>query len=153
MPNSSICCINNSVYTVPTIAIVAYSPPRSNIKGNLREMDKETTVADLREIVRQFVSERDWQQFHAPKNLSMALSIEASELMEHFQWLTVEDSRAIHRDAEVISEVADEMSDVACYLLAMANELEIDLSEAIHKKMKKNIEKYPASEFNGRYKK
>ena len=116
-------------------------------------MDKETTVADLREIVRQFVSERDWQQFHAPKNLSMALSIEASELMEHFQWLTVEDSRAIHRDAEVISEVADEMSDVMCYLLALANELNIDLSDAIRNKMKKNIEKYPATEYQGRYKK
>lgn len=116
-------------------------------------MDKETTIGELRELVHQFVSARDWRQFHAPKNLTMALSIEASELMEHFQWLTVEESRLITEDPAIATEVADEMSDVMCYLLALANELDIDLSDAIRSKMKKNVKKYPAAEFQGRYKK
>lgn len=113
--------------------------------------DATITLAQLRETVRQFVAERDWQQFHTPKNLSMSLAIEAAELMEHFQWLTAEQSRALHNDAAALAEVADEMSDVLCYLFAMANELEIDISSALEAKMVKNRLKYPAAEFRGRY--
>ncbi|MCC6127362.1 MAG: nucleotide pyrophosphohydrolase [Pirellulales bacterium] len=114
--------------------------------------DAETTVAELRALIRHFVEERDWRQFHAPKNLAMSLAIEAAELMEHFQWISAEQSREIAADPGQLAEVSDELADVLCYALAMANQLEIDLSAAIRRKMKKNEEKYPAGEFRGRAK-
>ena len=113
--------------------------------------DATTTVADLREIVREFVDQRDWQQFHAPKNLSMALAIEAAELMEHFQWLDVEASRQLPADPARLAAAAEELADVLGYGLALANELGIDVADTIRAKMIKNAEKYPASEFRGRY--
>ena len=113
--------------------------------------DDVTTIAQLREIVRCFVDERDWQQFHSPKNLSMALSIEAAELMEHFQWITTEKSRRVGTDPERLRAVGEELADVLCYALAIANELDIDLSDALRAKMKKNKLKYPADEYRGRY--
>ena len=113
--------------------------------------DQETTLTQLRQIVREFVDARDWQQFHSPKNLSMALAIEAAELMEHFQWITPEASRAIGEDAEKRAAVCEELADVLCYALAIANELEIDVSQAVRQKMEKNALKYPADDFRGRY--
>jgi NTP pyrophosphatase (non-canonical NTP hydrolase) len=113
--------------------------------------DESTTIAELREIVRDFVAERDWQQFHAPKNLSMALAIEAAELMEHFQWLSVEASRALADDRDRLSAVQEEIADVLCYTLALANELGIDLSDALRAKMVRNAEKYPIDQIRGRY--
>jgi len=113
--------------------------------------DSSTTIAELREIVRRFVDERDWRQFHTPKNLSMSLAIEAAELMEHFQWIDAAESRRVSDDAAKLAEVRDEMADVLCYLLAIANELEIDLSDAIRDKMVKNAAKYPAELSRGRY--
>jgi NTP pyrophosphatase (non-canonical NTP hydrolase) len=113
--------------------------------------DQTTSLAQLRETVRQFVAERDWQQFHSPKNLSMALAIEAAELMEHFQWLTIEASRELPHDPPRREAVGEELADVFCYLLALANELELDLSSTLQRKMHKNAEKYPAEEYRGRY--
>lgn len=113
--------------------------------------DSSTTVADLRDLVRQFVDARDWRQFHSPKNLSMSLAIEAAELMEHFQWIGTDESRAIGDKKERLAAVGDELADVVCYALALANELEIDVTQAMHDKMKKNERKYPADEYRGRY--
>jgi NTP pyrophosphatase (non-canonical NTP hydrolase) len=113
--------------------------------------DAQTTVARLRELVEDFVARRDWHQFHTPKNLAMSLAIEAAELMEHFQWLTPEQSRAVTGQPEKLAEVCDELADVLCYALAMANELGIDLSSAIQSKLVKNEQKYPAEEFRGRF--
>lgn len=113
--------------------------------------DQETTVAQLREILRRFVDERDWSQFHTPKNLAMALAIEAAELMEHFQWLTPEESRAIADQPEKLTAVGEELADVIGYALAIANELGLDVSLAIRNKMVKNIQKYPVDQFRGRY--
>jgi len=113
--------------------------------------DEQTTVAALREMVRQFVEERDWEQFHTPKNLSMSLAIEAAELMEHFQWLTPEESRKLAENPEALSAVGEELSDVLCYGLALANELGIDVASAMRAKMVKNAIKYPAEEYRGRY--
>ena len=113
--------------------------------------DAETTVGQLRELVQQFVTERDWDQFHAPKNLVMALAIEAAELMEHFQWMTVEESRAIPKAEESLHAVAEELADVVCYALALTNVLGIDLTTALRAKMVKNRHKYPAQQFQGRY--
>ncbi|HZZ29962.1 MAG TPA: nucleotide pyrophosphohydrolase [Pirellulales bacterium] len=113
--------------------------------------DEVTTVSELRTLIANFVAAREWQQFHSPKNLSMSLAIEAAELMEHFQWLTIEQSRAVASEPEKLGEVADELADILCYSLALANELKIDISEAIRNKMVKNERKYPAAEFRGRY--
>ena len=113
--------------------------------------DAETAVSDLRKLVHEFVAERDWEQFHAPKNLAMALAIEAAELMEHFQWINVEASRRVRQDPEKLGEVSDELADVLCYALAIANELEIDVTRAMSVKMEKNRQKYPVDEFRGRY--
>jgi dCTP diphosphatase len=112
--------------------------------------DSTTTLADLRELVRRFVDERDWRQFHSPKNLSMSLAIEAAELMEHFQWIDAAESRRIGDDAAKLAEVCDEIADCQCYLLALANELNIDLSSAVRDKMVKNAAKYPAELSRGR---
>ena len=113
--------------------------------------DQQTSIDQLRNIVRQFVDERDWQQFHSPKNLSMALAIEAAELMEHFQWVTPEASRSTSDAPTKLEQVSEELADVLCYVLAIANELQIDLSQALQSKMKKNEAKYPAAEYKGRY--
>ena len=113
--------------------------------------DATTTVSELREIIRKFVEERDWRQFHAPKNLAMALAIEAAELMEHFQWLDVEASRAMFGDPAKLTAIGEELADVIGYGLALANELNIDVSGTIRAKMVKNAVKYPADEFRGRY--
>src|SRR5436309_7218326 len=113
--------------------------------------DSSTTIAELREIVRRFVDERYWRQFHSPKNLSMSLAIEAAELMEHFQWIDIAESRRIGDDPTKLAGVRDEIADVLCYLLAIANELDLDLSQAVRDKMVKNAAKYPADLSRGRY--
>ncbi len=113
--------------------------------------DSTTTLAELRKLVADFVEKRDWNQFHSPKNLSMSLAIEAAELMEHFQWLTLDESRAIADQPQKLAEVADELADVLCYALALANELQIDLAAAIRAKMEKNAQKYPADKYRGRF--
>jgi len=113
--------------------------------------DIETTLADLRRLVDAFVDRRDWHQFHTPKNLAMSLAIEAAELMEHFQWLTAEQSRAVADEDDKLAAVGDELADVLCYVLAMANELGLDLSTALHRKMLANEKKYPAPEYRGRF--
>lgn len=113
--------------------------------------DGTTTLAELREAVKKFVEARDWSQFHTPKNIAMSLAIEAAELMEHFQWLTPDESRGVSRQVEKLSEVGEELSDVLCYALALANELGIDVASAFAAKMKKNELKYPVEEIRGRW--
>lgn len=113
--------------------------------------DTTTTLAVLRDVVRQFAAERDWEQFHSPKNLSMGLAVEAGELMEHFLWVEGSASRQIKDDPAHLGQVADEIADVAVYLLNFANTLDIDLSEAILSKIAKNALKYPAEQYKGRY--
>ena len=113
--------------------------------------DENTSLADLRTLVRAFVEERDWRQFHSPKNLSMSLAIEAAELMEHFQWIDVEESRAAVEDAARLLPIGEELADVLCYAFALANELGLDIATIVRDKMAKNALKYPAEEFRGRY--
>jgi NTP pyrophosphatase (non-canonical NTP hydrolase) len=113
--------------------------------------DTTTTVAALKRLVNDFVDQRDWHRFHAPKNLAMSLAIEAAELMEHFQWISTDESRRVAQDAEGLAAVGEELADVLCYALAMANELGLDLSTVIRQKIAKNEQKYPAEEYRGRY--
>ena len=112
--------------------------------------DPDTTVQALREMVRDFVSERQWEKFHAPKNLAMALAIEAAELMEHFQWIDVADSRRVADDDQKRAAAGEELADVLCYALALANELGLDVSQAMRAKMVKNRQKYPVPRYLGR---
>ena len=114
-------------------------------------IDSETTVSALRKLVADFVSERDWNQFHSPKNLAMSLAVEAAELMEHFQWISAEESRALSEQPDKVAAAAEELADVVSYALAMANELGIDIAAAMEAKMVKNAQKYPAAQFRGRY--
>jgi NTP pyrophosphatase (non-canonical NTP hydrolase) len=97
------------------------------------------------------VDDREWRQFHSPKNLSMSLAIEAAELMEHFQWIDIDESRRVKDDPAKLAQVRDEIADVLCYVLALANELDLDLSAAVGNKMVKNVVKYPAEQSRGRY--
>jgi dCTP diphosphatase len=113
--------------------------------------DQSTTVAELRERMRVFVAERDWEQFHSPKNLVMGMSVEVAELMEHFLWIDGEASRKVLDDPAKRVEVADELADVACYLLAMANSLGLDLSDCILAKMVKTGQKYPVERCRGKF--
>ena len=113
--------------------------------------DAATTVDELRQVMRTFVAERNWQKFHAPKNLSMALAIEAAELMERFQWLDVAESRTVPPDSPEAEAIREEVADVLCYTLAIANEIGFDLSQAFAAKMRKTRQKYPADEFRGRF--
>ncbi|MFK7736869.1 MAG: nucleotide pyrophosphohydrolase [Pirellulaceae bacterium] len=104
--------------------------------------DATTSVADLRAVMREFVDEREWRKFHNAKNLTMSLAIEAGELMEHFQWLKTE--QVVAGEGYDLAGVRDELADVLCYGLSIANALDIDISTAIREKMVKNRLKYPA---------
>jgi len=105
----------------------------------------------LRDTLRKFVAERDWDQFHSPKNLAMALSVEAAELVEHFQWLTEAQSRSLA--PEKLAQVRDEMADVLVYLVRLADKLDVDLLDAAAQKIEKNALKYPAAQVRGSMKK
>ena len=110
--------------------------------------DQKTTIQELKQRVVSFVAERDWQQFHSPKNLSMSIAIEAAELMEHFQWLTVEQSKEL--DAEALQDISEELADIVIYTLSMANSLSLDLADTVFKKIEKNSRKYPAEKVRGK---
>lgn len=102
----------------------------------------------LRDRLAQFVAERDWDQFHTPKNLAMALIVEAAELVEHFQWLTPEQSRDL--PAAQRAEVELEIADVLLFLLRLCDKLQIDPVEAAHRKLELNAAKYRIDKSRGR---
>lgn len=111
----------------------------------------ETDFDQIRKRVRQFVVERDWDQFHSPKNLSMALIVEAAELVEHFQWLTEEQSGSL--SPEKLAEVELELADIQIYLISLAEKLKLDLVAAAGKKLALNAQKYPVDKARGNSKK
>ena len=104
-------------------------------------------ISELAQKLREFAQERDWEQFHSPKNLSMALSVEVSELVEVFQWLTEEQSCSLEDD--VLSEVAAEIADIQIYLTRLADRLGVDIEEAVSRKLELNARKYPVSKAFG----
>ena len=109
--------------------------------------DPITSLDDLTTALRLFAAERDWEQFHSPKNLAIALSVEASELLEHFQWLT--DAESARLDAVQLARVREEMADVLLYLIRLADRLDVDLLAAARDKIALNAEKYPADKARG----
>jgi len=108
-------------------------------------------MIELRDRLRAFCAERDWDQFHSPKNLASALSVEAAELLEHFQWLTEEESKRL--PPAKLAQVRDEMADVLVYLVRLADKLDVDLLAAAADKIAKNAAKYPADKVRGSMKK
>ncbi len=111
-------------------------------------MDKDDSLQQLREKLAGFAAERDWDQFHNPKNLAMALVVEASELVEHFQWLSPAEAAALSGARK--TEVAMEMADVLMFLLRLADKLEVDLIAAASEKLELNRQKYPVEKSRGR---
>ena len=113
-------------------------------------MDNDS-LDDIKLRLREFAEDRDWEQFHSPKNLSMALIAEAAELIEHFQWLTQEQSSKL--PAVKLKEVEQELADILNYVIRIADKLGIDLIEAANNKIEINKEKYPADAVKGSSKK
>ena len=112
--------------------------------------DNDTTLADLRQRVAEFVAARDWEQYHVPKNLSVAVAVEAAELMEHFQWLTHEQAAIAMQDEIKRTAVADELADVLIYALSLANALGVDVSVAVLSKLEQNESRFPVEEWQAR---
>ena len=113
--------------------------------------DNKTTIQGLKSLVQAFVDARDWQQFHSPKNLSMSLSIEAAELMEWFQGLDLDEARDAMKTGAGRENAIDEIADVLIYALAFCNSNDIDVAEAVTRKMGKNNQKYPVDKFKGHF--
>jgi NTP pyrophosphatase (non-canonical NTP hydrolase) len=119
--------------------------------SNSRESTGDRSLLQLRDALRRFAAERDWDQFHSPKNLAAALTVEAGELLEHFQWLTDDQSKSL--SSETLALVREELADVLLYLVRLADKLEVDLIEAAIRKIALNAEKYPATKARGSSKK
>ena len=103
----------------------------------------EITLQEIKARIKQFIKERDWEQFHSPKNISMSISIEAAELMEHFQWLTIEQSKKLLNDKKKRVEIEDELADITIYVLDFCNLFNINIEKSIVRKLVKTAKKYP----------
>jgi dCTP diphosphatase len=114
-------------------------------------MQEPLALADLQKIIRKFCDDRDWDQFHNPKDLSISLALEAAEVMEHFQWKNAEEMASHTKQHK--EDVADELADVLYWVLLLSHKIDIDLVEAFQRKMKKNEAKYPIAKAKGSHKK
>jgi len=117
---------------------------------NIMEKDK-VTLDTLKGIVKEFIDDRDWQKYHNPKNLAMSISIESAELMEIFQWLTLEESILLKDNQAKFEKIKEEIADIIIYCLSLGNVFDIDLSQAILEKIEKNKSKYPTSKYKGNF--
>lgn len=114
-------------------------------------MDDISTINDLKHKIEKFVNAREWAQFHSPKNLTMAITIEASELMDIFKWYSSEDCKNIMENDDIKSAATEEIADIIIYAIAFANRNDIDISDAILNKLEKNNIKYPTSKYKGKF--
>jgi dCTP diphosphatase len=110
----------------------------------LAASDKTTSILELRSRLAEFARERDWEKFHSPKNLSVALAVEIAELLELFQWKTEQESYEALNDPLTLQRLREEIADVAIYLLNLCNKVDVDLASAIVDKIAQNAAKYPA---------
>ena len=111
--------------------------------------DSDTQIEELKKRIFAFAQERDWEQFHSPKNLSMAISAEAAELMEHFLWQSAESSRQDVLENPLRDKITEEIADILIFAIEFANVAKIDIASAITEKMKKNALKYPVEKAKG----
>lgn len=112
--------------------------------------DETTTLADLRLRVAEFIAQRGWEMYHTPKSLSMSVAIEAAELMEQFQWVGNEASRQAGQAEPTRSAATDELADVLIYCLALANVLNVDVSQAVLAKLARNQQRFPPGQLPSR---
>ncbi len=110
-------------------------------------------LVKLKDLVNTFAKEREWDQFHSIKNLSMALSVESSELLEIFQWMSEEESNKVLNQPEKMQKIEEEVADIFVYLLRIVTKTNINLEEAVMRKMEKNAKKYPVELSRGNSKK
>ncbi|MFC1454769.1 nucleotide pyrophosphohydrolase [Candidatus Undinarchaeota archaeon] len=112
-------------------------------------MPDSTQISELKEQIKQFVKARDWEKFHNPKDLSLSISVEAAELLENFQWEDTKPPSEVKKDPRLMDNIREELADVMIFSICLANALDIDISEIITEKIRKNHEKYPAEEYKG----
>ncbi|HAH20589.1 MAG TPA: NTP pyrophosphohydrolase [Candidatus Omnitrophica bacterium] len=113
-------------------------------------MPERITLQEIKERISRFISKRNWEQYHSPKNISMSIAIEAAELMEHFQWLSPEESRDLLGNAAGRAEIEDELADIAIYVLDFCNLFSIDIEKIIARKLGKTAKKYPVRLVKGK---
>jgi len=113
--------------------------------------NKKFNIEEIYKIITEFRKKRDWEKFHNPKNLAISISLEANELLEHFQWKDLEESLEYSKNNK--NEISSEIADILTYVLYLCNDLSIDISEVIKKKIKENAKKYPVSKSKGNSKK
>jgi dCTP diphosphatase len=118
---------------------------QSDVPGDNLMSDEKTTIIDLRDMVKKFVNEREWGQYHNPKDVAVAISLEASELLEHFLWVPDKESGAIDREAEKRLKLEEELADIIIYCLCFANVLRIDVAKAVEDKVRLNAIRYPVT--------
>ena len=115
--------------------------------------DSEKNIQEIKEKIKQFIRERDWEQYHHPKELAISLSLEAAELLELFQWKEKQTLEELKNDKELMKKLKEELADIMIYAIDVANYTDIDVSEAIIEKLRKNEEKYPIEKAKGSNKK
>ncbi len=113
--------------------------------------DQSTPLEVLKDAIRQFVKQLQWEKYHNPKNLVMSIGIETGELMENFQWLSPANSSRVSKNSKRGQQVIDELSDVIIYCLLLAMAMDIDVTSAVLQKIERNLEKYPPAKYKGRY--
>ena len=115
--------------------------------------DRETRIAELKERVRKFIDDRDWAKYHNPKDIATSIAIEASELMELFQWVKDSQLDTVVNDPDKVARIEAELADIVIYCLGLANTLDIDVSRAVLGKVAENEARYPVDEVRGNYRK
>ena len=117
---------------------------------SLEPLKYKGLLKEIKERISRFISKRNWEQYHSPKNISMSIAIEAAELMEHFQWLSPEESRDLLGNAAGRAEIEDELADIAIYVLDFCNLFSIDIEKIIARKLGKTAKKYPVRLVKGK---
>ncbi|MCX5693691.1 MAG: nucleotide pyrophosphohydrolase [Candidatus Omnitrophica bacterium] len=112
--------------------------------------NSDITLQEIKTRIKQFIKERDWEKYHSPKNISMSVAIEAAELMEHFQWLTIDESHKLLKNKKKRVEIEDELADVMIYVIDFCNLFGIDIEKSILNKLKKTAKKYPVRLVKGK---
>jgi len=115
--------------------------------------DRKTSIYQLKQLIQDFVDERDWRKYHNPKDLAVSIAIEAAELMELFQWVSEREVETMLEDAERFTRLEEELADIIILCFNLANVLNVDVAKAVTKKVEKNRAKYPVDLVNGNYKK
>jgi len=114
-------------------------------------LDQKVTISELKERVDRFISEREWNKYHKPKDLSISIVLESSELLEHFQWLTDDEIETMLKDSQKLQQIESELADTVIYCLSLSNALCSDLSNAVLRKLEEDEKKYPSEKVKGSY--